>query len=158
MAKHSAGLMMFRRRQGHLEVLLVHPGGPFYKNKDEGAWTFPRGEVEPGEDLEAAARREFQEETGHVAVGRLVPLGSIKQKSGKTVYAWAFEGDLDPATVKSNPFTMEWPPKSGKQTEFPEIDRAAFFDLASARLKIRPDELPLLQKLNESLVPGNPGQ
>jgi predicted NUDIX family NTP pyrophosphohydrolase len=151
MAKQSAGLLLYRRRGGNVEVLLVHPGGPLYRKKDDGVWTFPRGEVEPGEDIEAAARREFQEETGHVAGAQLIRLGTIRQKSGKIVHAWAFEGDLDPATVKSNTFTMEWPPKSGKQAEFPEIDRAAFFDLASARQKIRPEEGALLLTLAEFL-------
>jgi predicted NUDIX family NTP pyrophosphohydrolase len=151
MAKQSAGLLLYRRRGGNVEVLLVHPGGPLYRKKDDGVWTFPRGEVEPGEDIEAAARREFQEETGHVAGAQLIRLGTIRQKSGKIVHAWAFEGDLDPATVKSNTFTMEWPPKSGKQVEFPEIDRAAFFDLASARQKIRPEEGALLLTLAEFL-------
>src|SRR5262245_22279668 len=142
MSKQSAGLLMVRRGQRGAEVLLVHPGGPFWKNKDEGAWTFTRGEVESGEDLETAAGREVQEETAQIATGSLIPLGSIRQKSGKVVHAWALEGDLDPATVKSNTFTMEWPPKSGKQVEFPEIDRAEFFDLAGARVKLRPAELP----------------
>lgn len=151
MAKQSAGLLMFRRPEGAVEVLLVHPGGPFWKNKDDGAWTFPRGEVEPGEDLEIAARREFQEETGHIAEGPPFPLGSIRQKSGKTIYAWAIEGDVDPATINSNTFTIEWPPKSGKQVEFPEIDRAEFFDLPFARQKIRPDERPFLVALVEFL-------
>ena len=130
----------------------MHPGGPFYKNKDEGVWTFPRGEVEPGEDLESAARREFQEETGQAVDGPLILLGSIRQKAGKVVHAWAFEGDLDPSTIRSNAFTIEWPPKSGKQAEFPEIDRAAFFDLLLARSKMRASEVILLTKLEEAIM------
>lgn len=143
----SAGLILFRQTRGQLEVLLVHPGGPFWKNKDDGAWTFPRGEVEPGEDLESAARREFAEETGHTADGNLIPLGSIRQKSGKIVHAWAVEGNLDAATIRSNTFTIEWPPKSGKMAQFPEIGRAEFFDLGKARQKIRLEEGPFLDQL-----------
>jgi predicted NUDIX family NTP pyrophosphohydrolase len=157
MSKQSAGLLMFRRCGAAIEVLLVHPGGPFWKNKDEGAWTFPRGEVEPGEELEAAARREFHEETGHSATGKLFPLGSVRQKSGKTVHAWASEGDLDPTIVASNTFTMEWPPKSGKQAQFPEIDRAEFIDLGRAREKIRTSEIPLLENL-ERITASNEAQ
>ena len=149
MPKTSAGLILFRRTTGKTELLLVHPGGPFWINKDDGAWTFPRGEVEPGEDLESAGRREFHEETGHAVTGDLIPLGSIRQKSGKTVHTWAVEGDLDPATIRSNTFTLEWPPKSGKMAQFPEIDRADFFDLATARQKIRPSESPFLEKLEQ---------
>lgn len=139
---------MYRVRDGKLEVLLVHLGGPFWAKKDAGAWFVPKGEVEPGEDELDAARREFKEETGLDPSDDLQPLGSVKQKSGKTVTAWAFEGDCDPADLKSNTFTIEWPPRSGKQREFPEIDRAAFFAIEAARAKIHPAELDFLERLD----------
>jgi predicted NUDIX family NTP pyrophosphohydrolase len=148
MAKKSAGLLMYRVREGKLEVLLVHLGGPFWAKKDAGAWFVPKGEVEPGEDELDAARREFKEETGLDPSDDLQPLGSVKHKSGKTVTAWAFEGDCDPAALKSNTFTIEWPPRSGKQREFPEIDRAAFFTIEAARAKIHPAELDFLERLD----------
>src|SRR5256885_1193384 len=136
MAKTSAGLLMYRRRDGLLEFLLVHPGGPFWKNKDAGAWTIPKGLANPDEDLLAAAKREFEEETGFKPFGEFLALAPIKQKSGKLVYAWAVEGDIDPAKIRSNTFEMEWPPKSGKRAAFPEVDRAEFFDIPSARAKM----------------------
>lgn len=139
---------MYRVREGKLEVLLVHLGGPFWAKKDAGAWFVPKGEVEPGEDELDAARREFKEETGLDPSDDLQPLGSVKHKSGKTVTAWAFEGDCDPAALKSNTFTIEWPPRSGKQREFPEIDRAAFFTIEAARAKIHPAELDFLERLD----------
>ena len=145
-ARMSAGLILFRRRD-ELEVLLVHPGGPFYRNKDQGAWSIPKGEIDAGEDLFEAACREFQEETGITASGPFMPLTPIRQKGGKTVHAWAFEGDCDPEAVHSNTFTMEWPPRSGRQQEFPEIDRAEFFDLATAREKLLASQVPLLDEL-----------
>jgi len=144
---------MYRVRDGKLEVLLVHLGGPFWTKKDGGAWFVPKGEVEPGEDELEAAKREFKEETGFDPGDKLQPLGSVKQKSGKTVTAWAFEGDCDPATLKSNTFAIEWPPRSGKQKEFPEIDRAAFFTIEAARAKIHPAELDFLERL-DSLCKG----
>jgi predicted NUDIX family NTP pyrophosphohydrolase len=147
MPKKSAGLLMYRVRDGKLEVLLVHLGGPFWTKKDAGAWFMPKGEAEPGEDELGAAKREFQEETGFDPGDELQPLGSVKHKSGKTVTAWAFEGDCDPAALKSNTFTIEWPPRSGKQREFPEIDRAAFFTIEAARAKIHPAELDLVERL-----------
>ncbi|NOX53874.1 MAG: NUDIX domain-containing protein [Planctomycetes bacterium] len=147
MAKISAGLVMYRIHRGRPEFLLVHPGGPFFKNKDEGAWSIPKGEVDPGEDLLAAAQREFREELGLEPQGPFLPLEPIRQKSGKRVYAWAFEGDCDPSRIRSNTFTMEWPPKSGRRVEFPEIDRAAFFDLDIACKKILPAQRPLLEQL-----------
>ncbi len=153
MAKVSAGLLMYRVRDGQVEVLLVHPGGPFWKNKDDGAWSIPKGEVAEGEELEAAGCREFEEELGFKPTGPLVALGSVKQKSGKLVYAWAFEGDCDPDGIRSNTFAMEWPPKSGKMQEFPEIDRAAFFDLDKARQKILPTQTGFLDRLVETLQP-----
>src|SRR5690348_17992937 len=151
MAKKSAGLLMYRVRDGKVEVLLVHLGGPFWAKKDAGAWFVPKGEVEPGEDELAAAKREFREETGFEPGDELQPLGSVKHKSGKTVSAWAFEGDYDPAAIRSNTFSMEWPPKSGKQQEFPEVDRAAFFTVEQAREKIHPAEFEFIRRLGELL-------
>jgi predicted NUDIX family NTP pyrophosphohydrolase len=147
MAKKSAGLLMYRVRNGTLEVLLVHLGGPFWAKKDAGAWFVPKGEVEPDEDELGAAKREFKEETGFDPGDRLQPLGSVKHKSGKTVTAWAFQGDCDPAALKSNTFTIEWPPRSGTQKEFPEIDRADFFTLDAARDKIHPAEFQFVLRL-----------
>lgn len=138
---------MFRRRSGRVEVLLVHPGGPFWKKKDAGAWTLPKGEVEPAEDALETARREFTEETGIHPQGEFLPLGEAVQKGGKVVRAWAFEGDCDPAALRSNTFALEWPPRSGKKQEFPEIDRAAFFTLDEARKKINPAQVALVDAL-----------
>jgi predicted NUDIX family NTP pyrophosphohydrolase len=151
MAKKSAGLLMYRVRDAKLEVLLVHLGGPFWAKKDAGAWFVPKGEVEPGEDELDAAKREFKEETGFDPGERLQSLGSVKHKSGKTVTAWAFEGDCDPAALKSSTFTLEWPPRSGKQREFPEIDRAAFFTIEAAREKIHPAEFEFVARLDSFL-------
>ncbi|HZT68610.1 MAG TPA: NUDIX domain-containing protein [Terriglobia bacterium] len=144
MPKLSAGLLLYRVRSGRAEILLVHPGGPFWKNKDSGAWSLPKGEVSPGEDPLETARREFEEETGIHPEGEFVSLGEIKQKGGKIVRAWAFEGDCDPASIKSNTFRMEWPPRSGKVQEFPEIDKAGFFTVTEARKKINPAQVALL--------------
>jgi predicted NUDIX family NTP pyrophosphohydrolase len=152
MAKLSAGLLMYRFRAGQLEVLLGHPGGPFFTNKDLGAWTIPKGLVDEAEDQLAAARREFEEETGTRPEGRFVPLGEVLQKGGKTVIAWAFEGDLDPAAIRSNTFQREWPPRSGRWQTFPEIDRAAFFSIEEARGKINPAQAEFLSRL-ERLLP-----
>jgi predicted NUDIX family NTP pyrophosphohydrolase len=152
MSKSSAGLLMYRKKRTALEVLLVHPGGPFWRNKDEGAWSIPKGEVDEGEDLHEAARREFEEETGSRPSGEFLPLTPIKQKSGKIIHAWAVEGNLDPAAIRSNTFTMEWPPKSGKRIEFPEVDRAAFFDIATATNKINPAQALLLTELETVLT------
>jgi predicted NUDIX family NTP pyrophosphohydrolase len=149
MAKTSAGLLMYRKTNGHMEVLLVHLGGPFWKNKDRGAWFVPKGEINTGEDLLYAAKREFQEETGVVPRGYFVSLGNVKHKSGKTVHAWAFESDCDPRTLKSNTFEMEWPPKSGRIATFPEIDRADFFTLEAARGKMHPAEFEFLTRLKK---------
>src|SRR6266436_9235452 len=135
-ARVSAGLLMFRRKDDALEVLLVHPGGPFFAKKDESIWTIPKGEAAPGEDLLWRAQIEFEEEIGFRPEGEWIPLGSIKQKGGKTVHAWAFEGDLpDSFKLKSNVFEMEWPPRSGKLKKFPEIDQAVFFPEEVARRK-----------------------
>jgi predicted NUDIX family NTP pyrophosphohydrolase len=147
MPKKSAGLLMYRVRDGLLEVLLVHLGGPFWAKKDKGAWFLPKGELSPGEDEVAAAKREFEEETGLKPTGSFLPLGSVKHKSGKTVTAWAFEGNCDPSALKSNTFTIEWPPRSGKQGVFPEIDRAAFFTIEAARDKMHPAEFEFATRL-----------
>ena len=139
---------MYRRlKQSQIEVFLVHPGGPFWKNKDDGAWTITKGEVDPGEDLLAAAIREFNEETGFTATEPFHSLGEVRQKSGKRVHAWAFMGEWDPARIRSNTFEIEWPPKSGRHQQFPEVDRAEFFELSVARQKILGSELPFLDRL-----------
>ena len=151
MPKFSAGLLMYRRRDGSLEVFLVHPGGPFWAKKDLGSWTIPKGEYLEGEDPLQAARREFQEETGFTAGGSFTALGDLKQPSGKILTAWAFEGDCDPAQLKSNTFPLEWPPRSGRQAEFPEIDRGAWFPIEAAREKLLPGQRPLLDGLLRSL-------
>ena len=150
-AKHSAGILYFRSRPGGLEVLLAHPGGPFWARKDVGAWTIPKGEIGEAEDPLAAARREFAEETGLEAQGDAIALAPIRQRGGKTVHAWAIEGDCDAAAIRSNLFSMEWPPRSGRQQEFPEIDRAEWFSLAAARGKILPAQVPLLDQLERIL-------
>jgi predicted NUDIX family NTP pyrophosphohydrolase len=149
--KISAGLLMYRLGDGGWEVLLVHPGGPFWRTKDEGAWSIPKGVPETGEELLAAARREFEEETGWAAHGDFFALQPIRQTGGKVVHAWAFEGDCDPASIRSNTFTMQWPPNSGRQAEFPEIDRAEFFELETAREKINRGQIPLLDELAKRL-------
>ena len=149
--KESAGILLYRRRAGVLEVLLVHPGGPFWKNKDAGAWTIPKGEIGAGEDPLACARRELQEETGLVFDGPAVALPPIKQKSGKIVRAWAAQGDFDPAALASNTFEMEWPPKSGKRATFPEVDRAEWMDIDAARERINPAQAALLDSLTATL-------
>ena len=145
MPRISAGLLLYRIRDGALEFLLVHPGGPFWKNKDAGAWTIPKGEIGDNEEL-AAAVREFEEELGFKPSGPFIELTPIKQKAGKVVHAWAFQGDCDPTQIKSNTFSIEWPPKSGKQAEFPEVDRADFFNLEDAKVKINPAQVPFLEE------------
>ncbi len=151
MAKVSAGVLLYRRHGDGLEVLLVHLGGPFWAKKDAGAWFLPKGEVNPGEEELAAARREFAEETGLSADGELLELGSVRHKSGKKVSAWAMEGDCDPASLRSNTFEMEWPPKSGKKKEFPEIDQAGFFGVEAAREKMHPTEFAFVERLAKLL-------
>ena len=151
MPKTSAGLLMYRNRNGRLEVLLVHLGGPFWKNKDAGAWFIPKGEINPGEEELAAAQREFQEETGLVPAGEFLALGTVKHKSGKKVVAWAFAGDGDPAALRSNTFEVEWPPKSGKMARFPEIDRADFFTVEAAREKMHAAEFEVVIRLVDRL-------
>jgi predicted NUDIX family NTP pyrophosphohydrolase len=147
MPKKSAGLLMYRIRNGLLEILLVHLGGPFWAKKDQGAWFLPKGEIAPGEDELSAAKRELKEETGFQPTGPFLALGTVKHKSGKTVTAWAFQGDCDPSALKSNTFTIEWPPRSGKQQEFPEIDRAAFFTIEAAKDKMHPAEFDFATRL-----------
>lgn len=147
MPRISAGLLMYRIHDGKLQVLLAHPGGPYFKNKDELAWTIPKGEIGPGEDMLEAAKREFKEETGVTPTGPFTALKPIKQKGGKIVHAWAFKGDCDPSAITSNTFTMEWPPKSGQQIEFPEIDRADFFDIKKAMRKIKAGQEGLVEEL-----------
>lgn len=152
MDKESAGLLMYRLREGALEVFLVHPGGPFFARKDAGAWTIPKGEPEPGESLEQTARREFEEETGLTPGEPLLPLDSIRQKGGKVVHAWAFAGDwTEEQGLRTNTFQLEWPPRSGHKREFPEVDRAAFFTLPAAREKINPAQIPFLEALEKAL-------
>jgi len=151
MAKVSGGLVMYRVQDGKLEVLLVHLGGPFWAKKDEGAWFIPKGEIAAGEDELSAAKREFEEETGIKPEGTFLALGNVRHKSGKTIHAWAFKGSCDPGSIKSNTFTMEWPPRSGKKREFPEVDRAEWFTVEAARGKIHRDEFELLERLAGSL-------
>ena len=148
----SAGLLLYRRREGRIEVLLGHMGGPFWARKDERAWSIPKGEHPEAEDALAAARREFAEETGAPPPdGPTLDLGEVRQSGGKRVTAWAVEGDLDPAAVKSNTFLLEWPPRSGRRQEFPEIDRAGWFDLDTARRKIVKGQVALVDRLEERL-------
>ena len=149
MAKLSAGLLLYRTTGGMLEVLLVHPGGPFWRSKDLGAWTIPKGEYPPEEDPLDAAQREFREEIGCEPCGPFLPLRPVKQAGGKVISSWAFEGNWDPATLRSNTFSLELPKGSGRLQQFPEIDRAAWFDLAEARRRINPGQVPLLEELQE---------
>ena len=147
--KQSAGILLYRRRAGELEVLLVHPGGPFWAKKDAGAWSIPKGEVGAGEDPLDVARREFLEETGSAVQGDFAALVPIEQRGGKTVHAWAVEGDFDVATLASNTFSMEWPPRSGRQREFPEVDRAGWFPLPAAREKLLEAQCAFLDELEK---------
>jgi predicted NUDIX family NTP pyrophosphohydrolase len=158
MAKKSAGLLMYRWCCGVLEVLLVHPGGPFWAKKDEGSWSIPKGEYEPGEDPLEVAKREFQEETSYQATGEFTPLTPRKQPSGKVITAWAFEGDCDASVVKSNTFSMEWPPRSGKQREFPEIDRAGWFTIQMGKEKILKGQAGFLEELEKILMRESAGK
>ncbi len=152
-SKISAGLLMFRRKEGELEVLLVHPGGPYFQNKDEASWTIPKGEAAEGEDLLERAKIEFKEELGIEASGSWMEMGSVKQKGGKTVQAWAFAGDLeDDFKPASNTFELEWPPRSGKVQRFPEVDRAGFFPVEEAKRKINPAQIVFIDRLIEQLA------
>lgn len=153
-AKHSAGILLFRRGGGEVEFLLIHPGGPFWRRKDAGAWSIPKGQIEDEEEPRACAIRELEEELGpapELDPEQLIELGSIRQRAGKVVDAWAAEADFDPATLDSNTFSMEWPPRSGNEQEFPEVDRAEWFDPETAREKILPAQAELLDRLIERL-------
>jgi predicted NUDIX family NTP pyrophosphohydrolase len=153
--KSSAGILLFRRKNSFIEVFLVHPGGPFWAKKNLGAWSIPKGEYLDDEDPLAAAKRELEEETGLSADGEFLPLGELKQSSSKRLKAWALEYDFDPAAIKSNSFMLEWPPRSGKMQQFPEVDRGGWFSLPDARLKLLPGQCPFLTRLVETLkAPG----
>lgn len=154
--KQSAGLLMYRKRGESVQVLLVHPGGPFWAKKDLGSWSMPKGEFSEDEDVLKAARREFEEETGFLPTGQFVRLGAIRQPSGKLIHAWAFEGDLDARKIKSNTFSVEWPPQSGKQQEFPEVDRAEWFTVDTARERIIKGQVEFLDELLRVLESGGP--
>jgi predicted NUDIX family NTP pyrophosphohydrolase len=147
MPKQAAGILLFRRGPSGLQVLLAHPGGPLWTRKDDGAWTLPKGQFGDGELPLDAARREFEEEMGSAPVGEFQPLGTLKQPSGKVIHAWAAESDFDVTKVKSNLFEMEWPPKSGRKAEFPEVDRAGWFSIDEARRKILKGQQPFLDRL-----------
>ena len=151
MPRKSAGILLFRQRSGVLEVLLVHTGGPLWARKDDGSWSIPKGEFEEGEDPLQAARREFEEETGFVAGGEPIALNPVRQPGGKLVAAWAVRGDLDPAGLKSNTFFLEWPPRSGRRQEFPEVDRAAWFPVEEAARKILKGQVGFLEQLQHRL-------
>jgi len=148
-SRQSAGILLYRVQQGRLQVLLVHPGGPLWARKDLGAWSIPKGEYGPDEDPEHAARREFEEETGDTLETDLIPLGEVTQKGGKRVLAFAAEGDFDPKDLHSNTFPLEWPPRSGKTIDVPEVDRAAWFDLEEAGEKLLEGQKPFLEGLRE---------
>jgi predicted NUDIX family NTP pyrophosphohydrolase len=151
MPKQSAGLLMFRRSRGPIEVLLIHPGGPFWAKKDDGAWSIPKGIFEQGEDALSAARREFEEETGSSPAGPIIELGVFKQPGGKHVHVWAVEDDFDLASFKSNSFSMEWPPRSGRKQEFPEADRAGWFTPDEAVVKLLKGQRPIIKALLDRL-------
>ena len=151
MAKTSAGLLMYRFRDKILEVFLVHPGGPFWAKKDHGSWSIPKGEYVPPENSLEAAKREFMEETGYIAQGNFIELKPVKQQNNKVVTAWAFEGDCNPENMRSNTFRLEWPPGSGKMKEFPEVDRAAWFDIETARTKIIHAQAAFLDELRANM-------
>lgn len=152
MAKQSAGILLYRIIDNQLQVFLVHPGGPFFKNKDEGNWSIPKGEFTDDESSLAAAKREFLEETGQSVDGNFIELTPIQQKGGKIVHAWAVEGDIDHETIVSNTFEMEWPPRSGKKQIFPEIDRAAWLDMETAKTKINPAQVDLIIELASKVI------
>jgi predicted NUDIX family NTP pyrophosphohydrolase len=147
--KKSAGLLLYRNVSESLEVFLVHPGGPFWAKKDDSSWSIPKGEIGEGEDPLEAAKREFHEETGFAVEGKFEALEPVRLVGGKTVYGWSIEGDVDASAIRSNTFSMEWPPRSGKMQEFPEVDRGGWFDLAGARKKIVKGQIPLLEEFEE---------
>jgi predicted NUDIX family NTP pyrophosphohydrolase len=150
--KQSAGIMLYRKTNGITEIFLIHPGGPFFKNKDDGSWSIPKGEFLDDEEALTAAKREFEEETGQPVNGVFIPLGSIKQKSGKTVHAWAVEGDIDHETIFSNTCEIEWPPRSGRKITIPEVDKAAWFEFDQAKKKINPAQADLIERLVKALL------
>lgn len=155
-SKRSAGILLYRLRSGEPEVLLVHPGGPFWAKKDDGAWFLPKGELQENEEPVSAARREFAEELGtEPPAGELLELGTVKNKSGKLIYAWGLAGDFDTATLRSNTVTIEWPPRSGQQREIPEVDRAQFFGVPEAMVKMHAAEQPFLERLLAALLASN---
>jgi predicted NUDIX family NTP pyrophosphohydrolase len=154
MSKTSAGLLLFRETSAGIEVLLAHPGGPFWTKKDIGSWSIPKGEVADGEELLSAAKREFEEETGGRPRGEFLPLEPLRQPGGKLVYAWAVRFDFDVSRLKSNVFSLEWPPKSGRQQDFPEVDRVAWLGLESARRKILKGQAPFLDQLVNKILAG----
>jgi len=156
MPRQSAGLLMYRRRKGVVQVLLIHPGGPFWANKDAGAWSIPKGEFSGDENALTAARREFEEETGFLPAGRFVQLTPVKQPSGKVIHAWALEGDLDATAIRSNTFTLEWPPQSGVHQEFPEVDRAAWFTIEAAKEKIIKGQTNFIDELQRIIETDSP--
>ena len=151
MGANSAGILVYRLSRGFLEVLLAHPGGPFWKNKDVGAWSIPKGEFAPGDDILAAAKREFYEETGYEADGEFMSLTPVKRRSGSLVYTFAIEDDFPAGPVQSNLFEMEWPPKSGRKSSFPEVDRIEWFDIPAAKEKITSYQVPILTELSQKL-------
>ena len=153
MPKQSGGILLYRRHSAKTEVFLVHPGGPYWANKDIAGWSIPKGELAEGEEPLAAAEREFKEETGNQLTGPLLPLGAIKQSGGKVVHAWAREGDCDPTTIVSSTFEIEWPPHSGKRVSFPEVDRAAWFSLDEAEVKLHKGQVEFLSRLEQQLRP-----
>ena len=155
MIRSSAGLLMYRHQNGKLEVFLVHPGGPYWAKKDEGAWSIPKGEPFPGEDLLEAARRELGEETGFSPAGKFIPLQPVRQSGGKIVHAWAVRGDFDPGGLRSNTFSIEWPPRSGRLQTFPEVDRAEWFPIEIARKKILKSQTGFLNELESILARGD---
>jgi predicted NUDIX family NTP pyrophosphohydrolase len=157
MPKLSAGILLFRKRPADVEVMLVHPGGPFWARKDDGVWSIPKGLVDEGEDLLAAAKREFLQETGMAVDGEFLDLGAHKQPGGKKIAAWACEGDFDPASLKSNTFSLEWPPRSGRLAEFPEVDRAAWCSIDDALEKINKGQKPIIAALEALVVRSNGG-
>ncbi|HKH60519.1 MAG TPA: NUDIX domain-containing protein [Flavitalea sp.] len=151
MVNQSAGILLYRRKSNRIELFLVHPGGPFWQKKDQGAWTIPKGEFTDNEEALEAARREFEEETGVALSGNFIELTPVKQKAGKLIYAWALEGDVDASNIFSNSFKIEWPPKSGRYKEFPEVDKAEWFGKEQAKEKINPAQARLVDELLQKL-------
>ena len=153
MAKQSAGILLYRMRDKQLQVFLIHPGGPFFRNKDDGVWSIPKGEFVDGEEAFAAAKREFEEETGQRIDGKFIPIAPITQKSGKKVFCWAVQGDMDDKLILSNTFEMEWPPRSGKKQTFPEVDKAGWFDVETAKKKMNEAQVGLIENLLQFIKP-----